>query len=1157
MEAKLSDLLNKVNSLSEIAASAGESESSEVVELLHSSRDICEEMKRLNLKENFISDRVESSEQQRRSRRTSTAVINFDALRRSSAFVLQEPTTLSQAVELSVPTTTEGTFDAAAPTSASPIVAGESKIAPPVDVNKDETIAATVVASSPRIAEPGVNSTELADRNQPPLFEHFLMIGCLEQDAKDFSMQMQLQQDLSADTITDRIKRTMNGIFASQRQQSLSSSGIYNSNSASISVATAPGNASSTPGATNTGGNIIASSNANVEANASGNFFHKFRSNSTNKADAEPVPSPSVPSPPHAQQQQHLQQQQQASPVVRSANKPLDVPTSSSSYQMPRSVQSWMGINMNMNLSSAIIGMNRRPPSVASPEPVVIPPTVATLQEELASEKIQLDHVENLDPRDEKDGIKVVIEEYSTLAASSSDDNFIPKASGSPRVSNTTEDEDTIYLSETAGRSSLAGLSSLTESVLKSTTSTAGSTLSKIGGSIFTKMNSSVPFSLSPQRSTTAASTISTNSHIMEEEDNDTGKLAISRVPPGGSVPAEVVVSADALSVAPPVPVAEPTNNRPIGKDSQGILFADVKSGRAVLQPAVIFQFPDDAKPVSKSVRQVNEVISGFCLPAGAALQSVPDQSEEILLRDILYPRASQRHTQRSLVFWFEDKNNCGEVNGEKMYGVCLITPRVLVIDSSTTSNNSPVVTGNFSSNAAALSGAGNVGGRHVFVVHSCYAFVTRYPFFDFFFRVLQDILAVEKLFRMEQQLNSFNNSSDSRARTANSYVPEDVLRGVLKRLASINVPSLTQTLSFFAHDDLPQIEYTRKRPRYGWSEHDAQLAEWAIPGLLMTLPVEMILWAVSFLFCEAKFLICGKEAGLVSIVANGLQFLLRPLEWAGPFIPIVPAKMVEFVESPVPILAGFQTSDSFLQIAEIQSRCHESEHLLTVLLDIDRQEILVPASYSERVPNYCMPSMESLVEKLHKILQVMGSQQHDREIAYIVADRVATHIEALCVMAKSVAEKQKQKRDELHKMKLQIRQQEKPIQETWSQVSEKIQVNEDSDSNEDDDCEDDDESSRAEQLRVYYKQLAEMTYNDSDNSSWRNYVTHQNSGMDLRALFSAAVMTPMDRKGYHAELWQPINHLDFTSDQEEFMEHFVSTQMYNSFVSVLPSFAD
>lgn len=88
---------------------------------------------------------------------------------------------MSQAVELSVPTTTEGTCDAAAPTSASPIVAGESKIAPPADVNKDETIAATVVASSPRIAEPGVNSTELADRNQPPLFEHFLMIGCLEQ----------------------------------------------------------------------------------------------------------------------------------------------------------------------------------------------------------------------------------------------------------------------------------------------------------------------------------------------------------------------------------------------------------------------------------------------------------------------------------------------------------------------------------------------------------------------------------------------------------------------------------------------------------------------------------------------------------------------------------------------------------------------------------------------------------------------------------------------------------------------------------------------------------------------------------------------------------------------------------------------------------------
>ena len=51
-------------------------------------------------------------------------------------------------------------------------------------------------------------------------------------------------------------------------------------------------------------------------------------------------------------------------------------------------------------------------------------------------------------------------------------------------------------------------------------------------------------------------------------------------------------------------------------------------------------------------------------------------------------------------------------------------------------------------------------------------------------------------------------------------------------------------------------------------------------------------------------------ESGLglrrVSSAVMGLQALLRPLEWVSPAISVLPRRLEEFVESPVPLLAGY-----------------------------------------------------------------------------------------------------------------------------------------------------------------------------------------------------------------------------------------------------------
>jgi DENN (AEX-3) domain len=48
-----------------------------------------------------------------------------------------------------------------------------------------------------------------------------------------------------------------------------------------------------------------------------------------------------------------------------------------------------------------------------------------------------------------------------------------------------------------------------------------------------------------------------------------------------------------------------------------------------------------------------------------------------------------------------------------------------------------------------------------------------------------------------------------------------------------------------------------------------------------------------------------GSDVCLVSAAVMGLQSLLRPLEWVAPAISILPHKLVEFLECPVPLMAG------------------------------------------------------------------------------------------------------------------------------------------------------------------------------------------------------------------------------------------------------------
>ena len=101
----------------------------------------------------------------------------------------------------------------------------------------------------------------------------------------------------------------------------------------------------------------------------------------------------------------------------------------------------------------------------------------------------------------------------------------------------------------------------------------------------------------------------------------------------------------------------------------------------------------------------------------------------------------------------------------------------------------------------------------------------------------------------------------------------------------------------------------------------------WALPTLLYWIPVETLVWTIGLVLCEAKVIVVGSEPGMVSCAVLGLLSLIRPLLWLAPLIPMLPVKHIDFVESPVPILAGLihdshEASSSKYSATELLKKC-------------------------------------------------------------------------------------------------------------------------------------------------------------------------------------------------------------------------------------------
>eukprot|EP00981_Chlorochromonas_danica_P009877 scaffold2858_cov245-Ochromonas_danica.AAC.16 len=111
-------------------------------------------------------------------------------------------------------------------------------------------------------------------------------------------------------------------------------------------------------------------------------------------------------------------------------------------------------------------------------------------------------------------------------------------------------------------------------------------------------------------------------------------------------------------------------------------------------------------------------------------------------------------------------------------------------------------------------------------------------------------------------------------------------------------------------------------------------------------------------------------EVGMVSCAIMSLLLLLQPLDWVAPVIPLLTNKMLDFIESPVPILAGIVLDgDLNAKVLDVQKILHlaQQDHndIITAVLDLTTKEIYMSSIHSSLLSTLSLPDADLLTTRL------------------------------------------------------------------------------------------------------------------------------------------------------------------------------------------------
>lgn len=222
----------------------------------------------------------------------------------------------------------------------------------------------------------------------------------------------------------------------------------------------------------------------------------------------------------------------------------------------------------------------------------------------------------------------------------------------------------------------------------------------------------------------------------------------------------------------------------------------------------------------------------------------------------------------------------------------------------------------------------------------------------------------------------------------------------VMERLRGMRFPPMGGWSRMVLSPSITQLSFHRPHSEDAEQERRVLLLEYAAPVLFGLLSVDQVLFLLGCLCCERKVLLVSDHVNAVSACVLALTTLLSPLQWAGPVITVLPPRLEELPEAPVPLIAGRVSTPATSGASSIPMRG-------VIEMNMDRNDLRMHEEDMMVYHELKLPDCDELVHELSRHAELLF-QRHDEpdfpsaqqaEACELVCARIQGYLESICAL--------------------------------------------------------------------------------------------------------------------------------------------------------------
>ncbi|GMI98679.1 hypothetical protein like AT2G20320 [Hibiscus trionum] len=181
-------------------------------------------------------------------------------------------------------------------------------------------------------------------------------------------------------------------------------------------------------------------------------------------------------------------------------------------------------------------------------------------------------------------------------------------------------------------------------------------------------------------------------------------------------------------------------------------------------------------------------------------------------------------------------------------------------------------------------------------------------------------------------------------------------------------------------------------------AEEALALSEWTIATICRVLSLDGILAVVAGVLLEKQVVVVCPNLGVLSAVVLSLIPIIRPFQWQSLLLPVLPMRMLDFLDAPVPFVVGVQDKPADMKMRTsnlVQVNLPKKQVKTCYVPQLPRHKELV----SELGPIHSRLSFEGSIAKKHPTYRCNESQA---EAATQFLTVMREYLESLCANLRS-----------------------------------------------------------------------------------------------------------------------------------------------------------